>query len=41
MKSGWSFVAQFLNCIHVAQPESRLGSWMSLLACGFRDFPVC
>ena len=25
----------------VAQPGSRLGSWMSLLACGCRDFPVC
>ena len=33
-------VAGYLNCIHIAQPDLRLCSWMSLLACGFGDFPV-
>ena len=33
-------VAGYLNCIHFAQPDLRLCSWMSLLACGFGDFPV-
>src|SRR5450755_430413 len=41
MKNDWCYVARFLTCIHVAQPDWLLWSWISLSACGFRDFPVC
>jgi hypothetical protein len=41
MTIGRCYMARCLSCFHVAQPESQLGSWISFLACGFRDFPVC
>src|SRR5271169_4912686 len=41
MKNNWCCLARCLTCIHFAQPDSLPCSWMSPLACGFRDFPVC
>ena len=40
MDDHWRLRLRSLTCIHFAQPDSLLSSWMLSPACGLQDFPV-